>query len=233
MSGLGLRHWQEVIEVLRTIIPIYDRVNKTISFGKDIRLRQYGICGHIFPGELILDAGSGYGNMSKEVLKELKGEVSLILYDPIPDMLNNVKMFIRPHLPACLQSGIFEFMPFRDNTFDVVMCGYSLRDAIKLNQAVTEIHRVLKQNGRAIIVDIGKPDNAIIRLGVSFYLKYVLGIFAFVVSGKPALKFRTIYGTYLKWPKNSDLEKILTTEFSKVEFIKYMMGSAIIVIGYK
>ena len=130
MSGLGPQYWQEVIEVLRTIIPIYDRVNNTISLGRDIRFRQYGIRGHVFPGDLILDAGSGYGNMSKEVLKELKGEVGLIVYDPLPDMLDKVKTFIDANLSTCLQSGVFEFMPFRNDTFDAVMCGYSLRDAI-------------------------------------------------------------------------------------------------------
>ena len=34
-GGLGSRYWGEVIEVLRSIIPVYDKVNRVISFGKD------------------------------------------------------------------------------------------------------------------------------------------------------------------------------------------------------
>ena len=81
-------------------------------------------------------------------------------------------------------------MPFQHNAFDVVMCGYSLRDAIELKQAIAEMHRVLKQGGRLIIVDLGKPDNAVLRAFVSFYLKYLLGIVAFMVAGKAGLNLK-------------------------------------------
>ena len=33
LSGLGSRYWTEVIEVLSTIIPVYDKVNRVISLG--------------------------------------------------------------------------------------------------------------------------------------------------------------------------------------------------------
>ena len=46
-----------------------------------------------------------------------------------------------------------------------------LRDAINLRIAISEIHRVLKKDGRFVIVDLGKPDSAFIRAGVSFYLR--------------------------------------------------------------
>ena len=79
-----------------------------------------------------------------------------------------------------------------------------MRNAVELKRAIEEIHSI-KQGGRLIIVDIGKPDNAIPRAFVSFYLKYLLGILAFVGTGKAGLKFKTLYGTYLRWPHNSNL----------------------------
>jgi demethylmenaquinone methyltransferase/2-methoxy-6-polyprenyl-1,4-benzoquinol methylase len=124
-------------------------------------------------------------------------------------------------------------MPFKSSSFDVIMCGYSLRDAIELKLAIREMHRVLKRGGRLIIVDLGKPDNPILRAGVAFYLKYVLGVLAFVFAGKAGLKFRTLYGTYLRWPKNSELETILKELFPRVEFKKGMMGGAVIIAAYK
>ena len=120
-------------------------------------------------------------------------------------------------------------MPFREEIFDAVMCGYSLRDAIQLKQAISEMHRVLKVGGRLIIVDLGKPDGALQRALVSAYLKYFLGIFAFLVAGRAGLPFRTLYGTFLRWPRNSELEGMLKERFSKVDFEKDMMGGAVII----
>ena len=68
---------------------------------------------------------------------------------------------------------------------------------------------------------------------VSAYLKYFLGIFAWIAAGKAGLKFKTLYGTYLRWPRNSELEAMLRNKFSKVDFEKGMMGGAVIVAAYK
>ncbi len=180
---------------------------------------------------MVLDAGSGYGNMSR-VAVSTAGDVSIVMYDPIPEMLANVKNYF-PGTDATLSSGVFEFMPFRDGIFDAVMCGYSLRDAIRLRQAIAEMHRVLRGGGRLVIVDLGKPDGSVQRKLVSAYLKYFLGVFAYLVAGKAGLKFRTLYGTYLRWPKNSELDAMLKEKFSKVEFEKGMMGGAVIIAAYK
>lgn len=232
-DGLGNRYWGEVIEVLRSIIPVYDKVNRVISLGKDEHYRLQGIRGRVFPGNLVLDAGSGYGNMSRVAASETHGKAGIVMYDPIPEMLSNVKKYIREIACPALFSGVFEFMPFREGAFDVVMCGYSLRDAIQLGQAISEMHRVLRAGGRLIIVDLGKPDGSLPRAFVSAYLRYFLGIFAYLVAGKAGLPFRTLYGTYLRWPTNSKLEIMLKEKFSKVEFEKGMMGGAVIIAAYK
>ena len=132
-----------------------------------------------------------------------------------------------------LCSGIFENIPYKSNSFDAVLCGYSIRDSIALNESFVEIHRVLKKNGRLLIVDLGKPDNFFARILVSFYLKYFLVIMAFLAAGREGLPFRTLYGTFLRWPRNKDLNNLLLNTFSKVEFNKKLMGGAIIVIAYK
>jgi demethylmenaquinone methyltransferase / 2-methoxy-6-polyprenyl-1,4-benzoquinol methylase len=232
LFGLGTRYWTQVIEVLRVVIPVYDKVNRVISLGKDARYRLQGIRGRVTPGSIILDAGCGYGNMSRLALEEAGGNAKVVMYDPILEMLANVKNYL-PGLQAALYSGIFEYMPFREGTFDVVLCGYSLRDAVQLSQAIAEMHRVLKTGGRLVIVDLGKPDNPILRMMVSAYLKYFLGIFAYLAAGKVGLKFKTLYGTYTRWPKNSELESMLKDRFSQVQFEKGMMGGAVIVAAYK
>jgi demethylmenaquinone methyltransferase/2-methoxy-6-polyprenyl-1,4-benzoquinol methylase len=232
LSGLGSRYWTEVMEVLRAVIPVYDKVNKVISLGKDDKYRLKGIRGLVRSGNMILDAGSGYGNMSRLALAETRGDAKIVMYDPLLEMLANIK---NPLLGShtALYSGVFEYMPFREGMFDAVLCGYSLRDSIHLQQAIAEIHRVLKIGGRLVVIDLGKPDNYILRGMVSVYLKHFLGIFAYLAAGSSGLKFKTLYGTYVRWPKNSELEYMLKEKFSHVQFDKGMMGGAVIIAAYK
>lgn len=218
--------------MLRTIIPVYDKVNRVISFGKDEEYRLRGIKGRIIPGNIILDAGSGYGNMSRLALAEANGNAKIVMYDPLLEMLANVKNYLFGSQTG-LYCGVFEHMPFREGTFDAVLCGYSLRDSIHLQQAIAEMHRVLKSGGRLVIIDLGKPDNRILRAMVSLYLKYFLGVFAYLAAGKPGLKFKTLYGTYIRWPKNSELNCMLKEKFSHVRFESGIMGGAVIIAAYK
>jgi demethylmenaquinone methyltransferase/2-methoxy-6-polyprenyl-1,4-benzoquinol methylase len=228
--GLG-SNWGKVLDVLEEIIPVYDRVNSFISLGRDSEFREHGIKGRVKKGENILDAGSGFGNMSKTALKICDGDLKITLYDPLTPMLKNTgKLFSKTPSLTC---GVFEHIPFGDETFDAVLCGYSLRDAISLRTAISEIHRVLKKSGRFVIVDLGKPDNPLIRGGVSFYLRLILPIVAFVGGGKLGLKFATLYDTYKLWPQNKKLESLLLEKFSRIEFDKAMMGGAIMVAAYK
>ena len=228
--GLG-SYWGEVMEVLREIIPIYDKVNSIISLGKDKEHRIRGISKRVLPGNKILDAGSGFGNMSKTAMKLTDGKISITLYDPLVPMLKNTGTFFEK--TPDMANGVFEHIPFQDEEFDAVLCGYSLRDAINLRIAISEIHRVLKKDGRFVIVDLGKPDETFFRVGVSFYLRCILPILAFVAGGRLGLKFGTLYGTYKRWPKNKKLEELILGKFSRVEFEKDLMGGAIMVAAYK
>ena len=228
--GLG-SYWGEVIDVLRDIIPVYDKVNSFISLGKDSEHRRRAISGRINKGDKILDAGSGFGNMSKTASKIVHNDLQIVLYDPLIPMLKNTdRLFDKKLDSAC---GVFEHIPFQNNEFDMVLSGYSLRDAISLRTAISEVHRVLKKNGRWVIVDLGKPDETVLRFGVSFYLRMILPIIAFIAGGKLGLKFATLYGTYKLWPRNKKLEELLLEKFSRIEFEKDLMGGAIMVAAYK
>ena len=228
--GLG-SYWGEVIDVLRDIIPVYDKVNSFISLGKDTEHRNRAIRGRINRGDKILDAGSGFGNMSKTAAKIIDDDLQIVLYDPLIPMLKNTdRLFEKKIDSAC---GVFEHIPFRNDEFDLVLSGYSLRDAISLKTAISEVHRVLKKDGRWVIVDLGKPDEPILRFGVTFYLRMILPIIAFIAGGRLGLKFATLYGTYKLWPQNKKLERLLLEKFSRVEFEKDLMGGAIMVAAYK
>lgn len=228
--GLG-SSWGSVIDVLSEIIPVYDKVNNAISLGSAESNRVRGISGRVRAGDVVLDAGSGFGNMSSTALALCGNDITLTLHDAlVPMLLATKKRF--DTMPACT-CGVFENLPFRDSQFDVVMCGYSLRDAISLRTAISEIHRVLCDGGRLVIVDLGKPDGAFVRAGVTFYLRAVLPIIAFAIGGRRGLKFGALYGTYKKWLRNSDLESLLLEKFTRVEFETGLLGGSIMVAAYK
>ena len=228
--GLG-SYWGEVLDVLQDIIPIYDKVNSYISLGKDSEHRNKSIKGRIKKGDFVLDAGSGFGNMSKTAIDVTNGDIRVMLYDPLVPMLKNTdRLFQKKPDVAC---GVFEHIPFKGEQFDAVLSGYSLRDAISLKIAISEIHRILKKDGKWVIVDLGKPDNPIIRFGVSLYLKTVLPIIAYAVGGRLGLKFAALYETYRLWPQNRKLESLLNEKFSKIEFEKDLMGGAVMIAAYK
>ena len=233
MFGLGYQYWKEVAGVLRSVIPVYDKVNMAISLGKANKYRWEGIKGHVHPGNKILDAGSGFGNMSRIASKITDQHLEMVLYDPLLMMLSRTRNFLPYSSNQYLSSGVFEYMPFKGQVFDAVLCGYSLRDAIELESAIAEIYRVLKKGGSLVVVDLGKPDNKFLRFFVSFYLKYALTVIAFFVAGQSGLKFKTIHGTYKKWPTNSELHSLLSRRFSKVKFKTGLMGAAVIVVAYK
>ena len=228
--GLERTYWNKVIKTLNDIIPIYNKINFYISVGRDEKYRLRGIYGNIKENDEVLDAGSGFGNMSKSALSITKN-INLTLYDPLTSMLKNSSTYLHEH--HNLISGIFEYIPIKDDKFDVVLCGYSLRDALNVEKAISEVHRILKNGGRWIIVDLGKPDNKIIRTGILFYLYLILPVIAFIIGGKNGFKFKRICGTYERWITNNMLLKLLKTKFTKVKFYKGLMGGAIMIIAYK
>lgn len=228
--GLEKEYWKKVVKSLNDIIPIYNKINFYISLGKDEEYRRLGIDWNIKENDLVLDAGSGFGNMSKSALAKTKN-VRITLFDPLTSMLKNSHKHL--HNNPDMISGIFEYIPIRSDKFDVALCGYSLRDALNVETAISEIHRVLKKGGRWIIVDLGKPDKKIVRLGVLFYLYAILPIIAFLAGGKLGLKFNRICGTYERWLTNKSLLKLLKVKFTKIEVHERLMGGAIMIIGHK
>ncbi len=224
--GLGSRYWHDVISVLKDIIPVYDKVNLAISLGKAKELREKGIK-FLLDKPFVLDAGSGHGNMSEMLLK--KSNVEIVMLDPIPEMLMIAKE--RSDIPKI--SGVFEHLPFNDQTFNGIMCGYSFRDAISYTRAIDEFARVLKDDGRLVIVDLGKPDNQFYRSGVSFYLRFTMPIIAFIVAGRLGLKFKEIYGTWQRLPTNNNMIKLLKARFKNVEIYEMLFGGAVVFVAYK
>jgi len=224
----GLKEdWHKVEEALSNIIPFYHLVNRLISFGKDIKLRREGIKRVIRSEGLVLDAGCGPGIMSEILLERWKGE--LVLLDSLKSMLK----VARSRVIGEGVNALFEYLPFKDESFDLVMLGFSFRDAKDMSKTLKEIYRVLKDQGRLLIVDLGKPDNPIIRFFSILYLKYLVPIIALILVGGRGLYYSALYTTYKSYPTNRKLREILEERFKISFFLEDLFGGAIVIIGEK
>jgi demethylmenaquinone methyltransferase/2-methoxy-6-polyprenyl-1,4-benzoquinol methylase len=59
--------------------------------------------------------------------------------------------------------GDAQRVPFADDAFDVVTVGYGLRNLAKWETGLGEMQRVASPGGRLVVLDFGKPDNALWR----------------------------------------------------------------------
>ncbi|MFC1753279.1 class I SAM-dependent methyltransferase [Thermoproteota archaeon] len=227
-SGGLDEEWNKVVDVLSQIIPVYDRVNHFISFGKDRGYRKEGILKTVESNDIVLDAGAGPGVMSQILLQSVQNIENLVLLDPLNLMLFHARKRIGDKI-GHLTLGIFENLPFRDKSFDVVMTGFAIRDARNLSSAVKEINRVLKDEGRLLIVDLGKPNNQLLRWIIGLHWRYIVGLIGFFAVGKRGLLFTTLYTTYQKLLTNKEQKSLLEEYFSDVSFQTRMLGGLIIV----
>ncbi len=229
-EGLG-EVWQETEEALIKTIPVYDRGNQIMSFGRDKRYRREGIAQAVKQGDRVLDLGCGPGTMSRILLDTGEGISELVLADPLGPMLSAARSRVSENIVQ-MTSGIFENLPFRNNVFDVAMCGFSFRDAQSYPKAIAEIARVLKQeDGRLLIVDLGKPDGLLPRQLIGLYFRYVASVLTFLILGRKGLAFSRIYPTYRKYPTISRIRSLLESQFEDVTIETRMIGGVLIAIA--
>jgi demethylmenaquinone methyltransferase/2-methoxy-6-polyprenyl-1,4-benzoquinol methylase len=230
-DGMG-SEWDGVLEVLSRLIPDYDRMNRTISLGRVERLREEGVRRGVGYDSIILDAGCGPGNMSETVCRVIGRVHTLVLLDPLTGMLHTARKRLR-HDDSHFVLGVFEGLPFRVGSFDSVLCGYSLRDARVLSRALSEIHRVLKEGGRLVDVDLGKPDNMILRALMAVYWRLLVPIITTLKIGRRGMLYTALYRTYIRYPTNGRLKERLQSIFRQVVMSPQLFGGSVIIVAEK
>ena len=67
--------------------------------------------------------------------------------------------------------GYAENLPFKDNSMDIVTISFGIRNFNNYEQAISEIYRVLKPNGKLAILEFCKPKINFFHHLFSFYFK--------------------------------------------------------------
>lgn len=231
MSGGGLgEDWSQVVEVaLSRLIPVYDKMNRVMSFGKDIEWRARGIAKAFSGGETVLDAGCGPGVMT-EVMCRIHPASRPVLLDALAEMLGAAAARVPDKVSGAVR-GVFEALPFRDSCFDGVMMGFSFRDAKDMRAALAELSRITKRGGKLLIVDIAKPDNPLLRWLIGVYWRLIVPLVAFFVARPYWKHYRVLYTTYRRLPKNSDLKALVAEYYEHVDLETHMGGGEVILVA--
>lgn len=117
------------------------------------------------PGMQVLDVACGTGLVAAEAAKILGGASTITCLDPSEGMLAEA----RKKLDATFVVGRAEALPFPDASFDFLTMGYALRHVSDYATTFREYHRVLRPGGRALILEVTKPDKRISGALFRFY----------------------------------------------------------------
>jgi demethylmenaquinone methyltransferase / 2-methoxy-6-polyprenyl-1,4-benzoquinol methylase len=150
-------------DMFTTIAPKYDFITCAFSFGMDRGWKRMAVMRANLPTHAkVLDLACGTGDFGKLALAQCAG-AQIVAADLTEPMLRLAH--IRDS--ACADAAS---LPFQSACFDAVFIGYGLRNFPRMDQALQEIHRVLKPGGVLVSLDFFLPRNGWLR---RLYLGYL------------------------------------------------------------
>jgi demethylmenaquinone methyltransferase/2-methoxy-6-polyprenyl-1,4-benzoquinol methylase len=124
---------------------------------------------------MILDVATGTGDFAFEALRILKPE-KIIGVDISQGMLDIAQQKIdKRNLGERFEVklGDSEKLPFDDGGFDAVTVAYGVRNFENLELGISDIRRVLKPGGKAVVLEFSKPKAFPVKQLYQFYFNYI------------------------------------------------------------
>ncbi len=154
----------------------YDFMNRFLSAGIDVSWRKKAIRELIsLQPKKILDVATGTGDFAITSYNILKPE-KIIGIDISEGMLKiGRKKITRSGLQEKIEllNGDSEAIFFDDNSFDAVTVAFGVRNFENLEKGLSEIKRVLRPNGKLIVLECTKPFLPVIKQLYQFYMKFI------------------------------------------------------------
>jgi demethylmenaquinone methyltransferase / 2-methoxy-6-polyprenyl-1,4-benzoquinol methylase len=133
------------------IAPVYDAMNRTMTAGLDRRWRRLTAEAVVRPGDRVLDACCGTGDLAIAG-RGAGGTVTGL------DFSDRMLERARRKAPALeWVRGDLLALPFEDGSFDAATVGFGVRNVEDLDRALRELRRVLRPGGRLGILEITRP----------------------------------------------------------------------------
>ena len=133
------------------ISPVYDAMNRTMTLGLDRHWRDATASAVVRPGDRVLDACCGTGDLALAA-KEAGGDVTGL--DFSPRMLERAR--VKSDEIEWVQGDLLA-LPFEDAAFDAATVGFGVRNLDDLERGLAELRRVLRPGGRLAILEITQP----------------------------------------------------------------------------
>ena len=136
------------------IAPVYDVMNHAMTAGLDRRWRRLTAEAVVAPGDRVLDACCGTGDLALASQRLLGSGGEVTGLDFSEAMLERAR---RKSSEIEWRQGDLLRLPFKDASFDAATVGFGVRNVEDLDGALRELRRVLKPGGRLAILEIVRP----------------------------------------------------------------------------
>ena len=176
--------WQMFNRIAKT----YDSVNRLLSFGLDVGWRKK--VGLLLPKKeqvALLDLATGTADQVLLLCKEHPKKISeAIGMDLSEGMLEKGREKVdqqKLQNIIRLETGDAVNIPSENSRFDAITISFGIRNVPDVPASLREMHRVLRPEGKTLILEFSMPKNPVVRFGHLFYLRYVLPLVGGIISG--------------------------------------------------
>jgi ubiquinone/menaquinone biosynthesis C-methylase UbiE len=152
---------------MEKMVSTYDSYMRKVTLGREGALRQTTVdLAQVKPGDCILEVGCGTGTLTLAAKRQVGLTGQAFGIDVIPGMIElSQRKTAQAHENITFQLGAIDDIPFSANQFDVVMCSFMIFHMSEntRRKGVAEIYRVLKPQGRLLVLDLALPTQPVQR----------------------------------------------------------------------
>lgn len=228
----GQERAQYVQSMFARIAGRYDRMNRLMTFGQDLRWRRYVIQqANIPPQGRLLDIATGTGDIAYEGMQQVSG-LQAVGGDFTLEMMQAGKLYPERQTIQWVGADTLS-LPFPGNYFDAVTSGFLMRNVIDVDKALREQMRVLKPRGRVVILESSPPKRNLLRPFILFHLNHVIPTLGRLITGESdAYRYLPDSTQQFRTPQ-ALAEAMHQTGFTHVQFKLFMFGTIAIHTGEK
>ena len=221
---------EEVAEMFDNISKRYDFLNHFLSLGIDKLWRRKAVrqLKDLRP-KRILDLATGTGDFAIAALKLNPDEVvGVDISQGMLDMgIQKMKKLWHDKIVK-MQLADSEKLPFEDASFDALTVGFGVRNYENLEKGLSDMLRILRPGGKAVILEFSKPKKFPIKQVFGFYSKRVIPFLGKLIS-KDKRAYAYLPESVEAFPEGTDFETIMTKlGYKEVNSILFSWGIATI-----
>lgn len=158
----------------------YNHIGRMLDLGSGPAYRKWAVRrAGLRPGMRLLDVATGTGLLARGAVSVVGKSGRVIGVDPSRGMLQEAQKALSS---APLVQGRAEALPFRNAAFDMLSMCFALRHVPDLDAAFQEYYRVLKPGGRLLVIEVSRPDSAILRAMFRIHLQKIMPLLARVTT---------------------------------------------------